>query len=120
MKKNIEKLTYIILNFFAITITIAFTFFNFNREIIFTCPLMQTTYITKMVYIVWGFLIIGYVAGASICALFKVKSDALCNAYQKRHENISIEKDNNDAKIATLEAKIATLEIALEKALKNK
>ena len=73
-----------------------------------------------MVYIVWGFLIIGYVAGASICALFKAKSDALCNAYQKRHENISIEKDNNDAKIATLEAKIATLEIALEKALKNK
>ncbi len=120
MKKNIQNAMYLILNILVISITVAFTFFNFNREIIFTCPLMQTTFITKMVYIVWAFLIIGYVAGVCLCALFKAKSDALCNAYQKRHENISIEKDNNDAKIATLEAKIATLELALAKALKNK
>ena len=73
-----------------------------------------------MVYVIWVFLLLGYLAGAALCALYKAKSDALCNAYQKRHENISIEKDNNDAKIATLEAKIATLEIALDKALKNK
>ena len=119
MKKNIEKTLYIFINIIVIAIAIAFTFFNFNREIIFTCPIKQTTYITQMAYIVWAFLIIGYVAGASVCALIKAKSDALCNAYQKRHENISIEKDHNDAKIATLEAKIATLETALEKALKK-
>ena len=38
----------------------------------------------------------------------------------KRHENISIAKDENVAKIAALEAKIETLEAALESALKNK
>ena len=37
-----------------------------------------------------------------------------------RHENISIEKDSDKAKISALEAKIATLEAALESALNNK
>ena len=41
------------------------------------------------------------------------------NAYQKRHETTSIEKDSDKARIKTLEAKIATLETALESALKK-
>ena len=55
-----------------------------------------------------------------LCAFLNTKVNALVDAYQKRHENISIQNDSDKAKIAALEAKIATLETALESALKNK
>ena len=55
-----------------------------------------------------------------MCLLLKAKTDELCSAYQKRHENISVEKDENQAKIAALEAKIQTLEAALDSALRDK
>ncbi len=120
MNKNIEKFLYILI-FTAIVICFGiFCYFNFGLKTEFFCFIMQKTYITNLVYLSALFLAAGFAAGYSLCAFIKMKLDNLCDAYQKRHENISIEKDTDKAKISALEAKIATLEAALESALNNK
>lgn len=120
MNKNIEKFLYILI-FSAVAVCfVIFCCFNLNIKTEFFCFVMQKTYITKLVYLSLLFLAAGFAAGYSLCAFIKMKVDNLCNAYQKRHENISIEKDSDKAKISALEAKIATLEAALESALNNK
>ena len=119
MKKNIEKLLYILINLIVFAGIALFIYFNASRSVEFFCPLMQRTFSTKLIYLTIIHFAAAYIAGIAICAFIKSKTDELCNAYQKRHENISIEKDENVAKIAALEAKIETLEAALESALKN-
>ena len=120
MKKNIEKTIYILVNLIVISGFAAFVYFNFDRTVDFFCFVMQKTYVTKLILLSFMFFICAYISGFCLCMLFKSKSDELCSAYQKRHENISVEKDENNAKIAALEAKIQTLEAALNSALKNK
>ena len=120
MIKKIEKTAYIIINILAILLFAFFVFLNNPRMVEITNPFDLHTYTIKLLIIPITFFVTAYIAGYFACSFFKSKTDDLCNAYQKRHENISIEKDNNDAKIATLEAKIQTLEVALEQALKRK
>ena len=120
MNKNIEKYIYLLIETVILAGFIAFIFFNKNAVVTYFCPLMQKMYTTKLIYLAFVIFVISNIAGYSLCAFLKTKVSALVNAYQKRHENISIEKDSDKAKIAALEAKIATLEAALESALKNK
>lgn len=120
MNKTIQKYIYILLE---VTILIgfgAFIFFNKDTSISYYCPLMQKTYTTNFVYISLFLFVVSHFGGYMLCAFLNTKVNALVDAYQKRHENISIQNDSDKAKIAALEAKIATLEIALESALKNK
>ncbi len=120
MKKNIEKIIYILLNIAVIAGFAAFIFFNFDKTAQYFCPIMQKTFTTSIAGLGFMIFLTAYISGFVLCLLIKSRTDELCNAYQKRHENISIEKDENTAKIAVLEAKIQTLETALENALKNK
>lgn len=120
MNKNIEKYMYITVEVLIIAGFCVFAYFNFEKNTEFFCPIMQKVYTTKLVYITGLMFFAAQVGGFALSAFFKSGVTALCDAYQKRHENISIEKDSDKAKIAALEAKIATLETALEAALRNK
>ena len=119
MRKRIEKIIYILINILAFGGLSLFIFFNHPRIIDITSPLNLQTHIIKLIYISLFSFVSAYIAGITACLLIKSKTDDLCNAYQKRHESISIENDNSNAKIAALEAKIKTLEAALESALKK-
>lgn len=120
MNKSVEKLLYISIQIIVLGAFAAFLYFNSDKMTQYFCPLMQKVYTSKLIYI--SLLIFGaaYAAGWFGCTLAKTKIAEKCSAYQKRHENISIEKDTDKARIAALEAKIATLETALDSALKNK
>lgn len=120
MKKNAEKFIYILINLAFFAGIAIFSSHNFDKTAEFFCPIMQKVYTTNLVYILLGISAAAYISGISFCMLLKSKTDKLCDAYQKRHESISAEKDNDNAKIAALQAKIDTLEIALESALKKK
>lgn len=117
MKNTISKYMYILLLCLILVCIGIFIYYNFNNMTEFFCPIMQKVYTTKLIYILSIFFIIGIATGLLISAIKQFKVNNLCNAYQKRHENISIEKDSDKAKIAMLEAKIATLEAALDSAL---
>ena len=120
MNKTIEKYIYIAIELLITAAFIVFLYFNFNQRIEFFCPIMQKVYTTKLVYISFLLFIFAQIAGFSLCSFFKTNVEALCNAYQKRHDNISVKNDEDKAKIEVLQAKIQTLEAALEQALNNK
>ena len=61
----------------------------------------------------------GLVAGAMYAVIAIRDAKKLNLAQNKRVEKFSVDKDSADLKIQTLEAKIQTLETALEKALKK-
>lgn len=120
MNKSIEKYMYLLVEILIVATLAVFIYFNKNATVAFFCPIMQKMYVTKLIYLTLLIFVLSHTAGFALCAFFKTKVSALVDAYQKRHENISIEKDSDKAKIATLEAKIATLETALDNALNNK
>ena len=120
MNKTIEKYAYLLIDIVVFAAFVVFIYFNKNATVSYFCPLMQKMYTTKLIYLALFIFLVSHCAGFALCAFFKTKVSALVDAYQKRHENISIEKDSDKAKIAALEAKIATLEAALDSALKNK
>lgn len=117
MKNTILKYMYILLLCLVLLGIGIFFYFNFNTAAGFFCPLMQKVYTTKLIYILSLYLLAGFIIGVLFSAIRQFKVNDLCNAYQKRHENNSVEKDTDKAKIAALEAKIATLEAALDSAL---
>ena len=119
MKHNIKKYMLII---FEILILIGigfFSYYNFNQDVQFFCFLMQKVYVTKLIFLALFFAILGFAAGFILRTIAGLKVAQMCDAYQKRHENISIEKEDDKARIGVLEAKIKTLETALEAALKK-
>ena len=120
MNKTIEKYIYLLIEIVIVASFAVFLYFNRNETVTYFCPIMKNTYSTQLIYFCIMIFVMSHVAGYALCAFFKTKVSALVDAYQKRHENISIEKDSDKAKIAALEAKIATLEAALDSALKNK
>ncbi len=120
MNKTIEKYMYLIIEIAIVLAFTAFIYFNKTTYVTYFCPFMQKMYTTKLIYPALLIFACSHIAGFALCAFFKTKVSALVDAYQKRHENISIEKDTDKAKISALEAKIATLEAALDSALKNK
>ena len=61
----------------------------------------------------------GIVAGAMYSVINSINAKKLHLAQNKKVEKYSVDKDSADLKIKTLEAKIQTLETALDKALKS-
>jgi len=120
MKNNILKVLYILTEIVLFCIIVVFCIFNFDRTTEYFCAAIQQVYSTKLIYLTLSFSVIGFILGFLFNKLLTSKVSDMCNAYQKRHESVSIQNDSDKAKIATLEAKIATLEVALESALKNK
>lgn len=119
MKSNILKYFYIALIVIILTTLSISTYFNIDTTIQYYCAIFKQTFTIKFIYIAWGYLLAGTIIGLLINQISKSKMLQMYNAYQKRHETSSIENDNDKAKIKTLEAKIATLEAALNSALKN-
>ncbi len=62
----------------------------------------------------------GLIVGTLYHVAFIIDNKKSVNAHSKRVEKMSIDKDSAEMKLKTLEAKVKTLEIALEKALSNK
>lgn len=120
MKISFEKMLYMFVESLAFLALVGFVIFNLDKTVSYTCPVMQKVYTTQLNYLILAVYVIAYIGGYAFCAFFKTKVSDMCNAYQKRHENISITNETDKARINTLEAKILTLETALKAALDNK
>lgn len=118
--KNIKKYLFITAELLLIVVFAMFCYFNVNTNVDIYCKILNKTFNTKLIYHSIFIIMLGHIGGWAITSFFHTKVSDLCNAYQKRHENNAIESDNDKARIKVLEGKIATLEAALESALKNK
>ena len=119
MKKNVSKFVYTLLLMLTVGGFTAFAYFNKGNSVNYICPILQEPERTMLVYLSFVIFLLGGIGGFSICALIKSKTEDLCSAYQKRHENTAIASESDKAMIKTLEAKIETLEAALRSALDN-
>lgn len=120
MKNTIIKYMYILIEILILCGLIVFIYNNIDKSTEVFCTIMQKVYTTKLIYIAISFFVVGAIGGYIFNEILKSKMAQMYVAYQKRHESTSIEKDSDRARISTLEAKIATLEAALDAALKNK
>ena len=119
MRKSVARAAFLI----NLIISIAFLYFIYmNMEItvkyicIFTGKMYEASFALMVVLAV----AVGFVMGTLSTMVGYYRTNKSLNAYEKKHESLSVHSDEDKAKIKTLEAKIKTLESALDSALSDK
>lgn len=96
-----------------------FAYINITNSAIVMCPFQNVNFeisISHLTILIFG---TGTLAGFSFAAFnYAGKMESL-NAYKRKFEKMSVQSDCDDTRVKSLEAKIQTLEIALQNALKN-
>ncbi len=62
----------------------------------------------------------GFITGLTFLSMFYIRSQKTLKEYKRKLEKTSINSNEESSKVAVLEAKIATLEKALQSTLENK
>ncbi len=93
---------------------------NPMANIALSVPFTNLTILTNsFVYVVCVF-VAGFIAGSLFGSVFLISQKEKLSPYKRQFEKMSVIKDSNEAKVQALEAKIKTLESALEQAIENK
>ena len=96
-----------------------FAYINLNHSTILMCPFQGQNIELSLFHLVAAVFVFSAVAGFSFANfIFSGKIESLL-AYKRKCEKLSVQSDTDDTKLKALEAKIQTLEIALENALKK-
>lgn len=106
---------------FVITMAVLYSVYvNVSNISGVICPVTVEKYNMSIGYFQFITFFIGIVTGTLFLkSYFDGKIETL-NAYKRKCEKLSVQSDTDETKVQALEAKIKTLEIALENALKNK
>ena len=67
-----------------------------------------------------GILCVGFLAGLLLGCAFMFNQKDKINPYKRQLEKLSVVKDSSQSRVEVLEAKIKTLEAALQKSIDNK
>ena len=94
-----------------------FAWGNFSNSVTYTCVLNHNNYTLSLGIFVLAVALFANIAGFLYAIVLKSSVSDLCKAYQKKNENISVKSEADSARIQVLEAKIASLEAALDAAL---
>ncbi len=111
--KNLFLILFIIFN--ALIVLFAWT--NFSNSVTYTCMFNHANYTISLGIFTLMLGLFANMAGFLYAIVLKSNVTDLCKAYQKKNENISVKSEADSAKIKVLEAKIASLEAALDAAL---
>lgn len=93
---------------------------NPTLPIALTIPVIKLTIFTNSLSYVIGILVAGFVAGLLLGCAFLLGQKDKINPYKRQLEKLSVVKDSSESRVEVLEAKIKTLEAALQKSLENK
>lgn len=107
----------------AIVATIGIVYFgyvNLHNSAIVMCPFQNENIEIPLTHIIFLLFTAGALAGFMFAAFNYAGKMEAFNAYKRKFEKMSVQSDCDDTKVKALEAKIQTLEVALENALKNK
>lgn len=114
-----KKITFLTI-FILINIAVLyFAYINYPNIVTYKCIFNQKVYNLSLGIIAMIFTVAGNMAGFLYSIVLQENIVKMCSAYQKKNENISVKSEEDSARIKTLEAKIATLETALQAALKK-
>ena len=90
-------------------------FFSLMFLITFISSVMENN---RAVYIL-GILVTGFISGVLLGGAFVLNQKDKINPYKRQLEKLSVVKDSSQSRVEVLEAKIKTLEAALQKSLDN-
>ena len=118
---KVKSIVNILIIFIIIGMLAGSVYANLGNTVLYNCIVMHKVYTLKLSVFMLGMTFLGLIFGFTLCSLVNSRTQKLCNAYQKRNENIVVQSESDKAEIATLEAKIQTLETALQSMInKNK
>ena len=115
MKYLLAILSFLIIGFVSIT-----TWNNPSAHIALSVPFIKLTIFTNSFIYVLGILVVGVIAGLLLGGTFLLHQKEKINPYKRQLEKLSVVKDSSQSRVEVLEAKIKTLEIALQQALNKK
>ena len=105
-------------------ISIVFLYFLFlNNEQMVSIFLLDKSLLTVPLFVLLGitFIVAQCFAGVSVYAVSQSQKQQSQQKSQNKYvEKISVDKESAELRVQVLEEKIKTLEVALDKALKNK
>lgn len=93
---------------------------NPSATIALSIPIVKLTIFTNSFLYIIGILAIGFISGLLLGGAFTLNQKDKINPYKRQLEKLSVVKDSSQSRVEVLEAKIKTLEAALQKSLENK
>lgn len=92
---------------------------NITNTAIIMCPIQHVNFEISIAHLTIIIFMVGIITGVTFAAFNYTGRIETLLAYKKKYEKMSVQSDCDDTKVKALEAKIKTLEVALENALKN-
>ena len=109
-----------ILSIFITALITVMAWNNPSAHIALSVPIIKLTIFTNSFIYIIAILCVGFIAGLLLgCALMLNQKEKI-NPYKRQLEKLSVVKDSSQSKVEVLEAKIKTLETALQQALGKK
>lgn len=109
-----------ILSILITGMTVFMAWNNPSAHIALSVPIIKLTIFTNSFIYVIGILAVGFIAGLLLGCAFLVNQKDKINPYKRQLEKLSVVKESSQSRVEVLEAKIKTLEAALQKSIDNK
>ncbi len=109
-----------ILSVLILVMTILMAWNNPSAHIALSVPIIKLTIFTNSFVYIAAILTVGFLAGLLLGCAFMLNQKDKINPYKRQLEKLSVVKDSSQSRVEVLEAKIKTLEAALQKSIDNK
>lgn len=93
---------------------------NPSAHFALSVPFLHLTIFTNSFVYIVGILVLGFLSGLLFGGALAINQKEKIAPYKRQLEKMSVIKDSNQSKVEVLEAKIKTLETALQQTLENK
>ena len=108
-----------ILSLFITLSVVIIAWNNPSAHIALSIPVIKLTIFTNSFVYILGILVTGFISGVLLGGAFVLNQKDKINPYKRQLEKLSVVKDSSQSRVEVLEAKIKTLEAALQKSLDN-
>lgn len=116
MKRNASVAAFC-LNILISIALLYFIYLNHSYQVTYVCILNHNVYTLPLSLMAILFVFTGMIMGFLSSKITSYRNQKAVSAYERKTESLSVKSEEDAAKIKALEAKIETLETALEAAL---
>lgn len=113
------KLLSLLISIIATIGIVYFGYVNLHNTAIIMCPFQNVNFEISITHLTLLIFAAGAIAGFMFAGFNYAGKIESLQAYKRKFEKMSVQSDCDDTKVKSLEAKIQTLEVALENALKK-
>lgn len=109
-----------VLSILILAVTVLMAMNNPSATIAISIPVIKLTIFTNSFIYIVAILAIGFLSGLFLGLALMLNQKSKINPYKRQLEKLSVVKESSDSRVEVLEAKIKTLEAALQKSIDNK